>query len=241
MLDAWIDGELDAVTGAELSQHHTLCAACNALHDDRVALLKRVKTGSIHFETPHQLGPAVVRRLAALQETKPSPVQQVPWWQAAALAAAVAMVSSVLTFTVMRVPVDMATSLPWPEQLVARHVAGLRDPHHLIEVASSDRHTVKPWFQGKIDFAPTVLDLSANGYALLGARLERFGPQSAAILVYKLREHLICLFMERSAIDEPLAVKTVTGFSTATWAAGGIRFAAVADSNSHEIERLQVW
>ena len=236
--DAWIDGELDPVTSAELAQHFTFCTACSTLRDSRVALQKRVKTGSTYFETPPQLEPAIVRRLAALQETRPSSLRQVSWWQAVALAAAVAVVSSALTFTITRAPVDTVVSLPWPEQVVARHTAALRDPRHLIEVASSDRHTVKPWFQGKTDFAPTVLDLSANGYALLGARLERFGPQPAAILVYKLREHLISLFMERSAIDEPLAVKTMSGFSTATWAAGGIRFAAVADSDSHEIERF---
>ena len=238
MLDAWIDGELDPATSAELAQHFTLCAACSTLRDDRVALLKRVKAGSTYFETPPQLGSAVMRRLAALQETRPSPLRRVSWWQAFALAAAVAVMSSALTFTIMRAPVDTVASLPWPEQVATRHIAGLSDPRHLIEVASSDRHTVKPWFQGKTDFAPSVVDLSANGYVLLGARLERFGAQPAAVLVYKFREHPISLFMIRSAIDEPLSVKTVRGFSTATWATGGVRFAAVADSDSHEIERF---
>ncbi len=238
MLDAWIDGELDPATSAELGQHFTICAACSTLRDDRVALRKRVKAGSTYFETPPQLGSAVMQRLAALQEARPSPLRRVSWWQAVALAAAVAVVSSALTFTIMRAPVDTVASLPWQEQVVARHIAGLSDPRHLIEVTSSDRHTVKPWFQGKTDFAPSVVDLTANGYALLGARLEQFGPQPAAVLVYKLREHPTSLFMTRSAMEEPMALKTVRGFSTATWAAGGVRFAAVADSDSHEIERF---
>jgi anti-sigma factor RsiW len=121
---------------------------------------------------------------------------------------------------------------------VARHVASLGDPRHQIEVTSSDRHTVKPWFHGKLDFAPTVADLSSEGYVLLGGRLEKLGQRPTAALVYQVREHPISLFMEHAELAEPVAIKTIRGFSVATWASGGVRFAVVADTDVREMERF---
>lgn len=120
----------------------------------------------------------------------------------------------------------------------ARHVAGLAHPQQRIQIASSDRHNIKPWFNGKLDFAPTVADLSAEGFVLLGARVEQIEQQPAAALIYQAREHSISLFMTRSAQTEPISIKTIRGFNVARWAAGGVRFAAVADTDVREIERF---
>ena len=239
MLDAWFDQELDAATSAEFVQHLAACPACSALRADREALRKTLKSSAPYFAAPASLRPAVIRMLDAAQQkpARPQPSRRSSWWQVLALTGCSAAASALLTVWMLRAPVDGAFS-PWREQVVAQHVTSLGDPAHLIQVASTDRHTVKPWFQGKLDFAPTVADLSADGYLLLGARLDRLEQQPTAVLVYQAREHPISLFMTRAAVTEPITIKTIRGFSVATWAAGGVRFAAVADTDVREMERF---
>jgi anti-sigma factor RsiW len=126
------------------------------------------------------------------------------------------------------------------EQVVASHVASLGTARRLTEIPSGDRHAVKPWFQGKVDFAPAVRDLSAEGYVLLGGRLDHVGGGQAAAIVYRVREHVINLFVWRAGApaDEPLSVTPARGFSLATWTESGLRFAAISDTDAREIERF---
>jgi anti-sigma factor RsiW len=123
---------------------------------------------------------------------------------------------------------------------VASHVAALAPTRQLIQVASSDRHTVKPWFQGKVDFAPPVKDLSSDGFALIGGRLDQVADKPAAAVVYQVRKHVINLFIWRAADHTPdaMATTSVRGFSVTTWAAGGLRFAAVSDVDRRDLTRF---
>ena len=237
MLDAWFDQELDAATSAEFAQHLATCPACSALRADREALRKTLKDHAPYFAAPASLRPAVMRQLAAAQDQRLPTTRRTPWWQAFLLATFAATASSLLTVWMLRAPMENALS-PWQEQVVTRHVASMRDPQHRVDVASSDRHNVKPWFNGKLDFAPTVVDLSADGYVLLGARLEQIEQQPAAALVYQAGKHSISVFMTRATLAEPVVIKIIRGFSVATWAAGGVRFAAVADTDVGEIKRF---
>lgn len=238
MLDAWIDRELDAATSAKLAEHLSTCPACNAMRTDREILRKNIKTGATYFNAPASLRTAVKRELAAVQNSRPPLLRRgTSWWQMATLATSAVIASSLLTVWMLRAPVESAL-LSWPEQAVARHVAGLSDPRRMIEVTSTDRHTIKPWFHGKVDFAPTVADLFAEGYVLSGARLERLERQPTAALVYQLREHPVSLFMTRATLAEPVMIKIIRGFSVATWATGGVRFVAVADTDVGEIKRF---
>ena len=238
MLDAWIDEELDAVTSSELAQHVAGCPACSALQNARETLRKSIKSGARYYVAPATLKPAVLRQLSAAQPVRLPEGRRASWWQMAAFAASAAVLSSLVTVWMLKVPVENSPASPWREQVVTHHVASLTDPLHMIEVTSSDQHTVKPWFHGKLDFAPTVLDFAAQGYVLRGARLDRFEQLPAAALVYRLREHPINLFMTRAAHSESLTIHNVRGFSVATWASDGVRFAAVADTDAREIERF---
>jgi len=236
MLDAWFDQELDTATSTEFAEHLATCPACSALRADREALRQTLKTRAPYFAAPASLRPAVMRQLSSAQNP-PSVARRAPWWQMMGLATFAATVSSLLTVWMLRSPMEN-TVLPWQEQVVTHHVASLADPQHRIEIASNNRHNIKPWFNGKVDFAPTVADLSADGYVLLGARLDQRGPQPTAALIYQLREHTFSLFMTRATQAEPVMIKTVRGFSVATWASGGVRFAAVADADVREIRRF---
>ena len=107
----------------------------------------------------------------------------------------------------------------------------------LIDVASSERHMVKPWFHGKVDFAPPVRDLSANGFALLGARLEHLGDQPAAALVYRIRKHPVNLFIWRGEQGRarPVRFETAHGFTVGTWSSSGLNFAVVSDVEARKL------
>ncbi len=124
-------------------------------------------------------------------------------------------------------------------QLVDAHVRSLL-PGHLFDVASSDRHTVKPWFTGKTDIAPPVTDLAAQGFPLLGGRLDYVDGHSAAALAYARGLHTINLFIWRAAVSEPRDREDIVkGYSVVHWTSGGLSFWAVSDAASNEVEAFR--
>ena len=246
MLDAWLDGELDAGTSAALARHAAGCPECGALRNTREDLRAALRAA------PRLAAPASLRRALGAgfkAARRPVPRWRLPraprvprmlaWWQALLLAGATGALAVLATAFVQTGPgrEDAATSLR--EQIVARHVAALAS-NHLIDVASSDRHVVKPWFQGKVDFAPQVRDLSPQGFALEGARLDQVGGRTAVAVVYRIREHPINLFVWRRADgrDAALDLAIVRGFSVAAWSAGGLDYAAVSDVDAGELGRF---
>jgi anti-sigma factor RsiW len=124
-------------------------------------------------------------------------------------------------------------------QLVDAHVRSLM-PGHLLDVESSDRHTVKPWFAGKTDIAPVVVDLVDKGFPLLGGRLDYVDGHTAAALVYGRRSHTINLFVWRTVPGEPAdGSYSVRGYSVLHWSNGGLSAWAVSDASMSELEALR--
>jgi anti-sigma factor RsiW len=124
-------------------------------------------------------------------------------------------------------------------ELVDAHVRSLM-PGHLLDVVSSDRHTVKPWFTGKTDIAPAVVDLSERGFPLLGGRLDYVDGHSAATLAYGRRLHTINLFVWRSVGDEPADGSfTVRGYSLLHWTSGGLSYWAISDAAPNELQAFR--
>jgi anti-sigma factor RsiW len=123
-------------------------------------------------------------------------------------------------------------------EVISGHVRSLQ-ASHLTDVATSDRHTVKPWFNGKIDFAPPVVDLAAQGFPLAGGRLDYLHGRSVAALVFRRRQHVINLFVWPSKPGETLASHASQGgYSIAYWTHGGLEFWAVSDIDGAELERF---
>ncbi len=233
VLDAYVDGELDRGTGDEITQHLAQCPLCTARRNERDTL-KRQLVDAPYYTAPDPLRQAVRRALARRPDTRAA--RGPSWLQAATLMVAAALVSALAGYWAAQPVPDR----PLREQVVMSHVAALSETRRLTEIVSTDRHTVKPWFQGKLDFAPVVRDLSPQGYTLVGARLDHVGDHQAAAIVYRVRAHLINLFVWRAAgyDPDPLAVSSVRGFGVATWADGGLRFAAVSDADPRELERF---
>lgn len=261
MLDGWLDGELDPATSDEMALHVAQCPDCVVLRAERERLRSRLRASALRFTAPAALRQSVMSALQAERQAAVEPVsparpdaastpvpplaaRHVSWWQALALAGAASVATALLTVTLVRAPVDDGANESPREQVVTRHVASLSGAH-LIDVASSDSHVVKPWFQGKIDFAPMVRDLSKQGFILQGARQERVSGRPAVAVVYKIRNHPVNLFIWRGADgaateapDSALILSAVRGFSVASWAAGGLNFAAVSDTELNDVERF---
>ena len=250
VLDAHCDGELDRATTGEIDAHLAVCTTCVTLRDQRMTLRKALRDNAPYFKAPESVASAIQRSLEAdlAQNTAmanpPGIVRKsgLSWFHTTALASVAALAGLIAGYWLAQPMPDY----PLRESAVASHVAALTPTRRLIHVASSDRHTVKPWFQGKVDFAPPVKDLSGNGFALLGARLDQVADKPAAAVVYQIRKHTINLFVWRATDKAPnapnatdaLATTSVRGFSVTTWAADGLRFAAVSDVDGRDLARF---
>ena len=242
VLDAHIDGELDHATARDIAAHLGECAACAALRDQRLALRQNLRAHTPYFKAPATLVPAIRRALAQSDPAlKPQPRatvfnRGVSWFHAAAFATVAAFAGVIGGYWLAQLQLDY----PLRDPAVASHVAALAPTRPLIQVTSSDRHTVKPWFQGKLDFAPPVKDLAGEGFVLVGGRLDQVADKPAAAVVYQVRKHVINLFVWRAGERAPdtLVTTNVRGFSVTTWAADGLRFAAVSDVDGRDLTRF---
>lgn len=236
VLDAWIDGELDTETSAEIDAHLGECPDCRALKGERDALRSRLRAEMPFFESPRGLREEVLARLSRTAPHPRNAGQRQSRPAIYALVSVALLVGMLAGYWIARPPADDTLR----EHIVASHVASLTDPQRLITVASTNQHVVKPWLQGKIDFAPQVRDLGSQGYTLLGARLDHVGDRQSVAIVYRMRNHVINLFSWRAAdyTNEPLALKSARGFGMATWAEGGLRYAAVSDIERSDLEHF---
>src|SRR5207237_7693934 len=154
-----------------------------------------------------------------------------PWWNAGAGFGLGAACAAALAFLVL-----IPTEPGFPEQIVAGHVRALQ-PGHLQDVESRDRHTVKPWFDGRIDFAPPVKDLAAQQFPLKGGRLDYIGGRPVAALVYLRDKHVIDLFIRPAAASTVVPPETAekNGYNVVHWVQDGMAFWAVSDVERNQL------
>lgn len=236
LLPAYLDGELDLVTALELEAHLGTCDACAreyAAQRDLQGLLAGQRAELVAAPPPalEQRLRARLRQSAGLRPA-PQPFFR-PWGAAAAVLLVVALFA-LGVFLLSR------GAYPGQESVVAQEVevAHVRSllPGHLTDVVSSDQHTVKPWFDGKLDFSPPVLDLSAQGFPLAGGRLEYIDGHPAAALVYLRNKHVINLLVWPStASPGPLQLSSVNGYHLFQWRQGAMEFWAASDLETAEL------
>ena len=226
----------DRTTTGEITAHLAQCAACAALRDQRIALRKTLREHAPYFKAPASLAPTV-RRALVQSESKAQPRSVgLSWFHAAAFATVAALGGLIAGYWLAQPEPDY----PLRDPAVNSHVAALATTRQFIQIAPSDRHMVKPWFQGTIDFAPPVKDLAGEGFALLGGRLDQVADKPAAAVVYQVRKHVINLFIWRATdrVPDAIATSSLRGFSVTTWAAEGLRFAAVSDVDGRDLTRF---
>jgi anti-sigma factor RsiW len=234
-LTAYFDGELDAARGRAFEDHLAACPDCAhelaALRELRAAL----QGGSFHHQPPVSLEGRVRE---ALRQARPSPAADRRWM--ARLTVAASLAAAVL----LGVTIGLAwRTLSGDDRLAAEVTAGHARSllaEHLFDVASTDRHTVKPWFQGRTDFSPPVLDLKDQAFPLAGGRLDFLDGRTAAALVYRRQQHVINLFIWPAAEGRDSDVRALSrrGYNLAHWTAAGLNFWAVSDLNADELQEF---
>jgi anti-sigma factor RsiW len=236
LVQAEFDGELDAAQAVALARHRETCPVCTAAAAELVRTRALLRAPSLYQPAPQTLQTRVMERLAAARPLPPAPGRagsRWRWWRPAlggfGFGAAVAAGLAFLVF--------MPANEGLLDQVVAGHIRALQ-PGHLEDVASSDRHTVKPWFDGRLDFAPPVKDLAAAGFPLRGGRLDYLGGRAVAALVYQRDRHLIDLFVWPEKGATPLAPGAAEqhGYNIVHWSAGGMAFWAVSDVEAAQLE-----
>ncbi len=228
LLHGLLDGELDAANAQAAEAHLKTCPACAEAFSALQALRTRVAAPEIAYRAPDALR-ARLEAMAAPEPVRPRRVRAAaPWALSGGFAALAA------TFAVMLV---QPTTLALQDELVASHVRSTL-ALHLVDVETSDRHTVKPWFNGKIDFAPPVVDLAQEGFPLVGGRLDYLDHRTVAALVYRRNKHVVNLFIwpAKAGLLPARSVAPPAGYNIVHWTEGALQFWAVSDTEARDLE-----
>jgi anti-sigma factor RsiW len=233
LLHARLDNELDMAGAARIDLHLAECPECAAQY----AALERLREEIAAADPGYAPSAGFERKLARqFLDEKPSRFWNRRWLGASVMAAAAAVAATVLIVsTPMRH--DREADLLAGE-ILDSHLRALQ-AEHPVDVPSSDRHTVKPWFQGKTSFSPPVPDLSKSDFVLVGGRLEVIGQQPAAAIEYRRRQHVIHLYVSPSAgEDSKVELRDVGGYHLLHWRRNGLSYWAVSDLNGGELREF---
>ena len=234
LIHPYLDDELDANRRVEIEEHLEACPACAAVHAELQQLSNDIRTIAPRYTAPERLQQRVLNNLresGVRESRKPAQV-----WKGLAIAASVLL----------------AVSLSWDlklarstgdrdiiaREIVSSHVRSLIGTH-LLDVPSSDQHTVKPWFNGKLDFSPDVKDFATDGFPLIGGRIEYFNNKPAAALVYNRRGHILNVFTWPGlSSDTSRAARSENGYNVIGWTKAGMTYWTVSDLNKSELEEF---
>jgi anti-sigma factor RsiW len=253
LLQAYADGELDLVRSVELDEHLKACADCaRELQQQRTLKDAFRRAPGLYQPAPQRLRERIVASAAEnsgsagrISRSSVVPMEasrgrrMVEWL---AIAAAIVIVFFVGLRTAPRLDHSHQEDL-MAQEIVASHIRSLQ-PGHLYDVESTDQHTVKPWFDGKLDFSPPVRDLADQGFPLVGGRLDYIGSRPVAALVYQRRKHIINVFVwpqeSGDMVHSPEAAKVYArdGYNLIEWRQNDMRMVAVSDVNADDLKQF---
>jgi anti-sigma factor RsiW len=235
-VQAYFDGELEALAAADVERHVEHCAQCRALLDELLALRARLRALP-RLEASAALRQRIAGALPAAPPRPAAAARSPPWRLPGFWLGALGGVGAALAAGLAVLLLSPALSTPLLDEVVAAHVRSLL-PEHLTDVLSTDRHTVKPWFAGHADVSPVVADFGGQGYQLLGGRADYFERQRVATLVYRHGAHLINVFSWAAGRESLPRTATRSGYHLACWRDGNLQYCAVSDAGWDELEQL---
>jgi anti-sigma factor RsiW len=253
LLHAYFDGELDLVRSLEIEEHVKSCSDCARDLRQQDTLRKAFRSPEVYQQAPQPLRDRILaaakpetglsssatglNKVVALRSARRRPVLE---WLA--VAASIAVVVFVGLRLVPGLRNERQTDL-FAQEIVASHIRSLQ-PGHLYDVESTDQHTVKPWFDGKLDFSPPVRDLTDQGFPLVGGRLDYIGNRAVAALVYERRKHIINVFVWPESSGDAANAEGFerqeirNGYNLIEWRNGDMHFAAASDVNADDLKQF---
>jgi anti-sigma factor RsiW len=233
LISPYADGELDAAGILELEKHIQGCSACALAWRNEQTLKKSLKQDALFFTAPTELRRRIKAELRSQVETKSRwSFWNWTWLTTATTSVATACLALLLTVTLNRPSAQQRLT----QEIVSSNIRSLM-VDHMLDVVSTDQHTVKPWFNGKLDFSPPVKDLATQGFPLIGGRLDYVGGRSVAALVFHRNKHVINLFIwpvnEKNSKPAPSA--SIQGYNVIHWSEADMTFWAVSDLNEKEL------
>jgi anti-sigma factor RsiW len=233
LLHALLDGELDAGHAREVEAHVANCPHCAAQMRAYRELQQAMRAAQLRFTAPASLRRRIEKAFPVVPQRVSSRRSALKGFVMGSVLST-AMAAS-LVVAVFRTDQDQQVL----GDVVSAHVRSLQ-ANHLTDVQTSDQHTVKPWFNGKLDIAPPVVDLTAQGFTLIGGRLDYVDGKDVASVVYRRRKHVINLFVTQASGSEQHGTKldTMQGFNIRRWTAQGLEFFAVSDINPEELQEF---
>ena len=231
---AYIDGELDAAGTANFEQHLKSCADCASTLASAQSLRTSLRQEGLYERAPIGLRKKILSSLPAAAPPVKQGTSAIRWFALAA-----ALLLAVFLGTGIFVSIGKLGQGPLAVAAVDAHLRSLQ-PGHLTDVESSDQHTVKPWFDGKVDFAPPVRDFADQGFPLLGGRLDVLEGRTVAALVYGRRKHIVSVFVSRPQDSKTSSgAGEVQGYHWLTWQKNGFAYCAVSDAARGDLRQLQ--
>ncbi|PYK47798.1 MAG: anti-sigma factor [Verrucomicrobia bacterium] len=258
LMDVYVDGELDPITSQKIEQHLRDCGKCEQAYEAHTALTHAISRSVPYYKAPIELRQRVHASLR--DEVDDKPTRTVPRgsqllvtrkqpepravlfgmpWNWLGLAAAVILAAIIFSSSLPRLRQPTSDQF-LATQLIASHVRSLM-ADHLTDVASSDQHTVKPWLDAKLDFAAPVVDLSGEGFPLIGGRLDYLDNHPVAALIYQRRKHFINLFAWPASPGASKAQKTMSrqGYHLLHWVDSDFNYWAVSDVSDGELQTFK--
>lgn len=240
-LSAYIDGELTPDRAREVAHHLTICGQCSMEYETMLAAIAALRANLERYQAPDVLRARVRTAIAATpslasEQVSPSVARARRRWRwpvgiAAALLLSAALGSGITTLVGQR----RALAPDIANEVLASHVRSLM-PDHMTDVRSSDQHNVKPWFNGRLDYSPSVPRLEEQGFPLVGGRVDYVGGRPVAVVVYSRRQHMINVFSwPTRAADSPLATRSTNGYNMIHWRSRGVERWVVSDLNTDEL------
>jgi anti-sigma factor RsiW len=239
-IHGYLDGELDLARSLEVEQHMRECEICARSYRTQTTLRSSLKGESLYYGAPEKLKKRIQSSL--LKEAKSEVFPRAFSWRWLRVGASVAFMLLIGVVVWRLVPRSVRPSGDelLAQEIVSDHVRSLQMPGHLTDVLSSDQHTVKPWFDGRVDFAPPVKDFASQDFRLYGGRLEYLNNRPVATLIYQRRLHYINLFIwpaEQAGSTGEVAIQR-QGYNLIHWSSSSMNFWAISDLNSVELREF---
>lgn len=235
-IEAYLDGELTLSDRRDFEEHLLECDDCKLMLESVKLLNKSIR--KVGYVNP----PASLKRSikTGLRDITGEEGKSYGWLQLIGFGGSTAALASVAVWVVMSFMFGLPAQTQLSNELISAHVRSLM-VDHATDVTSLDSHTVKPWFNGKLDFSPAVKNLDDDGFVLVGGRLDYLQQQPVAALVYRRRSHIINLFIYRA--NETLQVSTIKesqqqGYTMFSWSKQGLEYRVISDLNEKELKQF---